>query len=72
MSNTLSTPPTDTALIAAEQEIATLRARAKDLRAGGDRSDHPEITDRVFELEDKIAATPAATLAGSGLGFDLP
>jgi len=34
MSNTLSTPPTDTALIAAEQEIATLRARAKDLRGG--------------------------------------
>jgi hypothetical protein len=59
MSNTPSTPHPDVTLFAAEREIGARRARLREVRAAGDRCDHPEITDRALDLDTEIAVTPA-------------
>jgi hypothetical protein len=57
----------DGALFATEREITTLRARAAALAAAGDRGDHPEISDRVWQLEEEIATTAPTSLAGAAV-----
>jgi hypothetical protein len=54
-----STPGTsDEKLIEAETEILALRSQPAALRAAGDRSAHPEISDRVFGLDNLVAGMP--------------
>jgi hypothetical protein len=55
----------DSTLFSAEREMTALRAQSDVLFAAGDREDHSEIWDRIFHLEEVIARTPAATLAGA-------
>jgi hypothetical protein len=50
-------------MVAAEKEIAELRARSQQLFDAGDTSDPPEIWDRVFALDEWIATTAPTTLA---------
>ena len=57
----------DAGVIAAEREIATLRARSDEFIDAGDFSDHPEIWDRIFQLIDEITMTPVLTLAGAAV-----
>src|SRR5207253_2172240 len=57
----------DEKLIEAETEILALRSQSNALRAAGDRSAHPEISDRVFGLDNLVAGMPAQTLAGAAV-----
>jgi hypothetical protein len=57
----------DRLLVEAEQEIAALRARSGELHAAGDDEDHPEIWDRVFALESKIAKMAPGSLSGAAV-----
>jgi hypothetical protein len=57
----------DEKLIEAETEILALRSQSAALRAAGDRSAHPEISDRVFGLDNLVAGMPAQTLAGAAV-----
>ena len=59
----------DEKLIEAETEILALRSQSAALRAAGDRSAHPEISDRVFGLDNLVAGMPAQTLAGAAKLF---
>jgi hypothetical protein len=65
--NTIRPGSTDRALLAAEQEIASLRQKSHDLRAAGDGGDHDEIWDRVSALEAYIAKTAPDTLIGAAV-----
>jgi hypothetical protein len=64
---TTTTTPADQALLAAEQEIAALRQKARDLSEAGDDADHPEIWNRVFALEGYIAETAPDSLIGAAV-----
>jgi hypothetical protein len=55
--------PLAKSLAAAEAEIAELRSRSNQLRAAGDKSDQPEIWDRVFALDEWIATTAPTAFA---------
>ena len=57
----------DEKLIEAETEILALLSQSAALRAAGDRSAHPEISDRVFGLDNLVAGMPAQTLAGAAV-----
>jgi len=57
----------DEKLIEAETEILALRSQSAAFRAAGDRSAHPEISDRVFGLDNLVAGMPAQTLAGAAV-----
>jgi hypothetical protein len=63
----VSTTADDAWLVTAEREIATLRTRSDELSATGDFGDHPEIWNRIFQLDDEIARTPVSTLAGAAV-----
>lgn len=58
---------TDAELLAAEKEIAELRAQSTALLDAGDNEDHPEIDVRVTELEEAIARSPASGLVGAAV-----
>jgi hypothetical protein len=62
-----TTTPADQALLAAEQEIAALRQKDRDLAEAGDHDDHPEISNRVFALEAYIAETAPDSLIGAAV-----
>ncbi len=65
MNARISRGPADEALIAAEQEIAVLRQKGNDLTAAGDHGDHPEITDRIGDLETLICNIPPNSMTGA-------
>ena len=56
----------DAKLSAAENEIAELRARLQEFRAAGDKNDHPEITDRVHDLDAAPTDLLGATMDREG------
>ncbi|MGA8549020.1 MAG: hypothetical protein WB678_02165 [Stellaceae bacterium] len=70
MTAVIATPPAELAdadLLAAEREIAALRAQSDAFRAAGDHQDHDELWNQIWELEKKIAATPPTTLIGAAV-----
>ncbi len=62
---------TDGALLARKREMASLRAKAAAIQAAGDKDDHPEIWDRVWQVEEEIAITAPASLAGAAVKLRL-